>query len=153
MPDCELCGRSADDMYVVEVDGVKMQVCRACTRHGKFIGKVRREQPTPIRKPHKMTEEEEEVEMLVPDYGDRIRKKRNELGLKREELAKKLNETESVIRRLEHGDMVPDDKLVRKLEKTLGITLREKVEVKRPEAKHDTQEGLTLGDVVKIKKK
>ncbi len=147
--ECELCGRKTGELFLVEVEGVKLQVCRNCTKHGKFICKVREPKPVQTRKVNEQPAEKEI--MLAPDYGDRIRKKRNKLGLKREDLAKKLNETESVIRRLEHGDMVPDDKLVNKIEKTLRIKLREEYEPVKTSEKRESQ-TLTLGDIVKIKK-
>ena len=50
--------------------------------------------------------------------------------------------------------MVPDTKLVKKLEKTLNIELLEKVDsIDLNQFKSDSSSGQTLGSVVKIKRK
>ena len=45
------------------------------------------------------------------------------------------------------------DKLVKKLEKALGVTLTEKVSAAAPPKRGDSGKGLTLGDFLKINKK
>jgi lambda family phage portal protein len=69
-----------------------------------------------------------------------------------ETLAAKINERTSVINKLERGDIRPDDALVKKLEKELGIVMKEKVPVIKPEAKATGGKELTLGDLIKMKK-
>ena len=65
---------------------------------------------------------------LVEDYHKRIQQARNQLGWNQEQLGQKINERKSVISKLENKSMKPDDKLVRKLEKALGIKLMEVLE-------------------------
>ena len=65
---------------------------------------------------------------LVEDYHKRIQQSRNQLGWNQEQLGQKINERKSVISQLENRSMKPDDKLVRKLEKALGIKLMEVIE-------------------------
>ena len=65
---------------------------------------------------------------LVEDYHKRIQQARNNLGWNQEHLGQKINERKSVISKLESRSMKPDDKLVRKLEKALGIKLMEVIE-------------------------
>lgn len=65
---------------------------------------------------------------LALDYHIRIQKARNQLNLSQEELGQKINERKSVISKIENKSMKPDDKLVRKLEKALGIKLMESFE-------------------------
>jgi len=65
---------------------------------------------------------------LALDYHIRIQKARNQLNLSQDELGQKINERKSVISKIENKSMKPDDKLVRKLEKALGIKLMETFE-------------------------
>ena len=70
-------------------------------------------------------------------------------GLTRKEFANKISEKESVIRRIEMEEMIPDEKLRRKIENFLDISLTEKYQEKRIETK--TRKGrLTLGDVGEV---
>jgi len=150
--DCELCGRKTPALYTISIDGAKMNVCRECTSHGKFSRKVREDAPVKKQRAYKQEETGQTEETLADNYGDKIRNKRRELGMKRKEFARMLNETESVINHLEHSTITPDDKLIKKLEKKLGIKLKEKYEYKPQEQKTEDQE-MTLGDIVNIKKK
>ena len=65
---------------------------------------------------------------LAEDYHKRIQRARNELDWSQEQLGQKINERKSVISKIENKSMKPDDKLVRKLEKALGISLMEDIE-------------------------
>ncbi|UCH88882.1 MAG: TIGR00270 family protein [Thermoplasmata archaeon] len=65
---------------------------------------------------------------LIDDYHKEIQRARMQLGMNQEELARKLNERKSIIAKLETRSIRPDNKLIRKLEKTLKISLMENVE-------------------------
>jgi putative transcription factor len=94
----------------------------------------------------------DEMDEVVPDYDQRIRNARESEGLTQEELAKQLNEKASLIRKLERGDVLPSDKVQRKLEKALGISLSEGGGGDDSEWSSDSSTGgTTLGDVVKRK--
>jgi putative transcription factor len=89
------------------------------------------------------------AEELAEDFGDRIRRAREARGWKQSELGAKVSERESVIAKLESQAMVPTDAMIPKLERTLGIKLREKVEsvaVKKQTARAPT----TLGDLIRM---
>lgn len=88
-------------------------------------------------------------DILAEDYSKRITKARNSKGYTKKELAAKLNEKLSVITKMEQGAFRPDDKLIRKLEKTLKISLREKISSEKPVEKRAYSERLTLGDIMK----
>ena len=88
---------------------------------------------------------------LAQDYDQRIREAREGTGLSQADFAQELNEKASLIRKLERGDMLPSDRVQKKLERRLDIDLTE-------EASGDTEwEGgastgsYTLGDVVERK--
>ncbi|MCD6383561.1 MAG: TIGR00270 family protein [Thermoplasmata archaeon] len=130
-----MCGKEVNELVLVEVEGAILKVCKSCARMGKELKKPtpkvaggvpsyrpqvrRRGAPTDIFE--KMTKE------VVVDYPQRIRRARESLGLSQEDLARKINEKKSVIAKLESGHMYPPDKLVKKLEKALGIELMEEV--------------------------
>jgi putative transcription factor len=65
---------------------------------------------------------------LAIDYHKRIQQARTAKGWNQEELGQKINERKSVISKIENKSMKPDDRLVRKLEKALGIKLMEVIE-------------------------
>lgn len=85
---------------------------------------------------------------LAEDYPDRIRKAREGRGWKREELARSINEKLSVIEKLEKGKIRPDDALLSKLERTLRVRLRERVE-EAPTGARSERRSMTLGDLIR----
>jgi putative transcription factor len=94
----------------------------------------------------------DDMDEVAQDYDDRIRNAREAEGLSQEDLAKQLNEKASLIRKLEHGDMLPSDKVQKKLEKALGITLSEGGSADEEDWSGSSDAGTTtLGDVVERK--
>ena len=90
---------------------------------------------------------EEGEEELVADMAQRIRRAREARGWKQADLGAKINERVSVIAKVEAGAMRPDDVLARKLERALGVRLKEKVPTAA--VRKETPKGaLTLGDLV-----
>ncbi len=104
------------------------------------------------KKPEAKVEITQEV---VEGYHVRIRQAREKLGLSHEELGKKINEKESVLRKLETGKMEPDDMLVIKLEHALKIKLLSPIaqEESKKEAQKLPSPELTLGDLIQRSKK
>ena len=89
----------------------------------------------------------------VADYAEVIRQAREKLGLSTEDLGKKINEKESLLRKIETGKVSPSDQLISKLEHALKIKLLVSVaEEKVPLLKAASRE-FTLGDVIKVNKK
>ena len=153
---CDLCGKEGE-LFKVEVEGTTLNVCKDCSNFGKVISKVEPE-PTPkerrkIQKQQAIVEEEPEVIYeIVSNYASLIRKNREKLKLKQEELAKKIAEKASVVNNLESGKFKPSLKLAGKLEKFLNIKLIEEVEVKDvAKSKKSSNEAMTLGDMIKLK--
>ena len=65
---------------------------------------------------------------LVDDYGRVIRRAREASGMSHEDLALKIKEKASLLKKIEREAIVPEDKVRKKLERTLQITLTEKLE-------------------------
>lgn len=155
---CELCGVEVPKTRKVIVEGTTLSVCSGCARFGTTVRADRSKVISPLarrlesRKRFTLKDVyEKDVDILVSDYSSRIREARTRMGLSQKELGKKLNEKWSVINKLETGDMRPDDKLVTKLERTLGIRLREKFTPIKVDRK-ETKRVFTIGDLIREEK-
>lgn len=142
MNECEICG-SGKASRKTKIDKAILTVCDKCVGFGE---EIRPPAIMKIRKNIPRIEEPEEV--LKLGFSDIIRKSREMKGLKQDELAKKLNEKSSVIKRVEEG-WDPSPSLINKLEKFFSIELTENPEEKKLDSKKK-KEKLTIGDVVEI---
>ena len=147
--ECEVCGKHTDELYFTEIERAKMQTCKKCSTSGKFIGKARLE---PVKKKNIIIKEMPEEE-LVDNFEELIAKKRKESGLTQEQLADKINETHSIIKKIERGDFHPSKKTAGKLERLFKIKLYQIIKRQSYEEQPKVQSNLSLGDIVKIKKK
>ena len=148
---CELCGRKTELIDAI-VEGSMLSVCKNCAKFGNVIE---------IQKP-RLTErptermildlQEENEEYIVDDYAQKIKSARERLNLKQEQLALRIAERESVIHKIESGNMIPTIHLARKLGKFLNIELINPY--KEPEkAKMDLKDKeITIGDLIKLKR-
>jgi len=151
---CDLCGRVGANLRA-KVAGTEATVCDRCARLGVVIGEIEEpKKPSEIRKiERKKTEIVERVTEVVEDIGQKVLAKREELGLKQEDLAKKISEHESMVRRIEHG-YIPSPNIAKKLEHALHIKLTEQVNPNEQEYASGKGVGaLTLGDIMIVKKK
>jgi len=92
--------------------------------------------------------------ILVEDYAVVIRTARQKAKISQEQLAQKVGERISTLQAIEAGRLKPVEKVVRGLERELGISLLEPIGT--APILHDqdrAQDGATLGDVVKVKRK
>jgi putative transcription factor len=80
----------------------------------------------------------------------RIRRAREARGWKQAELGAKINERVTVIAKLETAAMVPNDDLIRRLERALEIKLKEKVPPVAVRKAGAAQDGMTLGDLMDL---
>jgi len=92
---------------------------------------------------------------IIEDYSEIIRQEREKLGLSHEDLGKKINEKESLLRKIETGKVSPSDLLVSKLEHFLKIKLLVPVadEKTTQKASITANNELTLGDIIQFGKK
>ncbi len=98
----------------------------------------------------RLPSEESDVE-YVEDFGVRVRRAREALGLSQSELATQVKTKETVIKKIEQGEFNPPIDLARRLEKTLKIEiLQESVEESSKQLpKQPPPSGYTLEDVLK----
>ena len=162
---CEMCGKQVTFCKKVTIEGVLLDVCAECAKFGNEAKKAPVKEETAPRpvitqrleererrgKPRDVLETMER-EDLVEDYASRIRNARSKTGMTQKDLAMKINEKLTVLNKVEAGDLHPDEKLISKLEKELGITLKEKVAAVQV-AKATGARTLTLADVIKIQKR
>lgn len=90
---------------------------------------------------------------IVEDYADRIREARLEKGMSQKDLALELKEKEHLIKKIENGDLIPEDSVRKKLEVALGIRLIDSDGMPDDGGGHADATGTTLGDVIQIKRK
>lgn len=157
---CELCGAEVPRLKSVAIDATVLSVCEACSRFGEAVAAptLRRGTMPPViaqrleSRQRRMTPKDVYTDLggleLAEDFPARIRMARESRGWKQADLGAKINERASVIAKLESGTMTPGDDLVRKLERQLGIKLKERMQ---PVAvkKQALGAGVTLGDLIK----
>jgi uncharacterized protein (TIGR00270 family) len=123
------------------VEGVAMNVCKNCSSYGTPI-----KRPRPVRRA--AAQQSDDMEFVDTHYGQIIKKKRESMGMRQKDLARFLNERESLIHQLESGHMKPSQQLIKKLKQKMDIDLlrqakEEDIEIERKDAK------ATLGDFIK----
>ena len=158
---CELCGADVPRLKTVAIDATVLSVCGDCARFGDEVSgpALRASTMPPViaqrlearqrrMTPKDVYEQGGELE-LMEDFPRRIREAREARGWKQADLGAKVNERVSVIAKLESRAMVPTDAMIPKIERVLGIRLREKVE---PVAvkKHSGSAPVTLGDLIRM---
>jgi len=156
---CEICGRPIRGRGVrVLIEGAELEVCHQCSSLGSetrsiSTSEVPRTRAAP-RLPRKPRARDifSTLEEVVDDYADIVRTARERKGLTQDKLAEKINEKVSLIKKIERGEFVPEDRVIKKLEAELEVKLT------APPAKQEFEgssfsEGITLGDVVRIRHK
>jgi putative transcription factor len=163
--ECEICGKPVPENNPIraKIEGSVMVVCKECSK----LGKIQKAPPKPkyVKQNNKSkrpattrnrpySRNDEPTEELIEDFSLEVRKAREAKNWSREDLGKKINERVSVITRIETGKMTPDNKLTKKLEKALDITLLEDVDnVDLNQFISNSSGERTLGNIMKIKRK
>ena len=134
-----------------------MTVCGGCARLGSTYWK----EPSPPKKiakrvvgfPKKVSIKKQRTVAqtleLVEDFNIRVRQAREKQGMSHEDLGRKIREKVSVLRKIESGKMIPDNRLINKLEHALKTKLL--VPFSEPKLQIEglsSPREATLGDVV-----
>ena len=159
MADCELCGAMKVSTRSVIMGKAEVQACKRCSDkmgldEKKMAPGIAQARTGPIatsggyggigRKGKDIMLRGEKE--LTSDFAKIIATARNKRGWDKRELARRMAEKVNVINNVESGKR-PTDVVIRKLERTLDITLM--VEAKPDENRHVNSgdgRGLTLGD-------
>ncbi|HOT95192.1 MAG TPA: multiprotein bridging factor aMBF1 [Methanoregulaceae archaeon] len=147
----------------VRIEGAELLVCPSCARYGTEVQQARQAPrrfsshspttiaPTPARRRRDLFDQL--VGELVDDYGERIRAARVEKGLSTKDLALAIKEKELLVKKIEKGELVPEDGVRAKIEKFLEIRLLDVPEdaiVQQRKEQHHI--STTLGDVLSFRK-
>ena len=149
---CDMCG-APGKLYETIIEDAELKVCHECSKFGKVTGVVKQDESSETTSKNKNKETKTEVmEIVVNDYAEKIRKKRESIGLNQKEFAKKISEKESLIKKIESGHFEPSIGLARKTGSFLKIKLIEEYEEKHEPQSRTKSDGLTIGDFIKTKK-
>ena len=149
--ECEICGRPIRGRgFKVIVEGSEVTVCEDCRDLG--IEKPKVERPTIRIRRRGARTDVEFGEELVEDFHLIVRREREKRGWSQEELAKRIKEKVSLIKKIENAEITPEPEVVEKLERVLDVKLRERVQEVKFEGKR-VEFTPTLGDVVVIRRK
>ena len=128
MVDCDMCGKKDISPVKVKLEGTVMSVCSQCASYGQRLADPeKRVSNFTSHRPRVKREDPNANKFVVKNYGPLIKQARESKNLKQEQVAKSLNEKESIIHKIESGHFKPSFALARKLEKFFSITLIEEV--------------------------
>ena len=148
-----MCG-GPGKLYEAIIEDAELKVCHECSKFGKVTGVVKQDESSETSLKNKNKETKTEVmEIVVNDYAEKIRKKRESLGLNQKEFAKKANEKESLIQKIESGHFEPSLGLAKKISGLLKIRLIEKYEETHEPQSRTKTDAFTIGDLIKTKSK
>ena len=157
--ECEICGRPIRGKgFKILVEGSEMTVCEDCKNYGIEKPKVSQKKSfaprsvisKPANRPRDLSIDLGEE--LVENFHIIIRRERERRGWSQEDLAKKIQEKVSLIKKIENAEITPEPEVIEKLERVFDIKLRERVEEVKVETKRVDMTP-TLGDVVVIRRK
>ena len=146
MTECEVCGAEiVGKTQYVQIGSSKLRVCKTCARYGSVvvedagapaqahaqaqartipgIGHAQLAAQARRKLYEQMDREIEEGLEIDEEYGRKIKEARERAGLKQSELAQKINEKQSLLRKIEHEEILPTDEVRVKIERVLNITL------------------------------
>lgn len=175
MVQCELCGSETAAPKSIKVEGAKLDVCDNCANLGTQVDQTPSEStstkystgaPGQSSSPSKSTTPSrsgrqtrsrgdddmfDSLGELAQDYDDIIREAREDRGLSQTELARELNEKRSLIRKLERGEILPNDSIQAKLERYLEIDLTGGTVDAVDWSADDDGQSFTLGELAERK--
>ncbi|MCL2295838.1 MAG: multiprotein bridging factor aMBF1 [Methanomassiliicoccaceae archaeon] len=160
---CEMCGKDVPITKPMLVEGSKLNLCSNCARFGDEYKGANPSPSAPVPKSvieDRLQRRERRMQTrdiysassreLIDNYGEVIRCAREAKGLDMDEFAKSIFERKGTIAKLEANDLVPDDKLINKLEKALDICLKEEVQSGgQVGGSNKSSEGMTLSNFIK----
>ncbi len=167
-----MCGKDVPNTLSMMVEGTKLNLCPSCAKFGDSHGPSNRSDngayPSTGANRAAIEERLEKRERrmqtrdiyaanggteLISDYGAVVRKARQKAGMNEEDFARSINEKKGIILKVESQSLVPDDKLVTKLEKALNIKLKEVIKDGEVVGGGPKSNGMTLGNFIKVEKK
>ena len=171
---CDICGKESEELYEVVYMGRRGYACPECIKKyglirikkadeffiskkkSQLIRRVKREKANVIKshavkkKPFHASDNFPE---FVEEYGRLIKRKREDLGLTQEDLARELKVKVSYIKKIESEILPPSIEIARKIEKVLKIKLFKENDEEEYEEPLRMEEdfSITIGDLIKFK--
>jgi putative transcription factor len=166
---CEMCGKNVSTRTYT-VQGARMTLCMDCSRFGDEYNDPRAsaghssqgasdsviQQRLERREKRRQTRDiyaGSETTALREDYGKVIRQAREKKWPNLKDFAESIGEKQLTLSKIEAQTLTPDDKIVAKLEKALGITLRETVTAGATQTGGSQSGGMTLGNFIRVEEK
>lgn len=157
---CEMCGKDVPQTRAVIVEGTRLNACPNCARFGEDYRAQSSGAPVSQSVIDERLEKRERrmkskdiysgaasVE-LIDDFGGAIRAAREAKGMDLEQFAESILEKKGVLAKVEANNLIPDDKLIKKIEKALNIKLMETVQSGKSVGSQSTGK-MTLGNFIK----
>ena len=159
---CEMCGKDVPSTRTVIVEGSRLNVCPGCARFGEdyrssssggapvtqSVIEERLERREKRMRSKDIYAGTSSIE-IVDDYGGAVRAAREAKGMDLEQFASLIQEKKGTISKIESNSLVPDDKLIKKIEKALGIKLTETVQSGVSVGGGNNSNKMTLGNFIK----
>lgn len=158
---CEMCGKEVPLTKTVIVEGSRLNVCPNCARFGEDYRANQSGAPISSSVIDQRLEKREKrmktkdiyagtsSTEIIDDYGTVIREAREAKGMDIEKFSASILEKKGTISKVESGALVPDDKLIKKIEKALGIKLTETVQSGVTVGGGPRNNKMTLGNFIK----
>lgn len=159
---CEMCGKEVPVTKTVIIEGSRLSVCPNCARFGEdYRGSAQGGAPvTQTVIEERLQKRERRMQSkdiyagstsveLVDDYGGLIREARQAKGMDQDQFAASILEKKGTIAKIESNNLIPDDKLIKKIEKALGIKLTETVQSGVTVGSGNGGNKMTLGNFIK----
>lgn len=152
MKTCEICGKETEERWITKLENSKVKACSNCKTHGKVVKKEQKQKKTKKKTKKPKKTHRKKGKEIDPNYTSKIKKAREEKELTQEELSNEIKESESRIKKIEKGNMIPTREITRKLEKKLDINLlKTPEEVKPNKRRKKNTKKATIGDVIELK--
>jgi putative transcription factor len=158
---CEMCGKEVPVTKTVIVEGSRLNVCPNCSRFGEDYRSNQSGAPISSSVIEQRLEKRERrmktkdiysgtaTTELVDNYGEVIRKAREAKGMDLEQFSASILEKKGTMSKIEANALVPDDKLIKKIEKALDIKLTELVQSGATVGGGNGSNKMTLGNFIR----
>ena len=160
---CEMCGKNVPSTRPVFIDGARLSVCPNCARFGdENRGNSRNGATGPSatvieqrlekrsrRMQTKNVYDGQDNVQLVDGYGNIIKRAHTARGMDLKQFAESIGEKQGILAKVEAETLIPDDKLVKKIEKALDIKLTEVVAGGGSIGQGSRSDKMTLANFIK----
>ncbi|MGN1045187.1 MAG: multiprotein bridging factor aMBF1 [Candidatus Methanomethylophilaceae archaeon] len=161
---CEMCGKDVPSTRTVFIEGTSLSVCPNCAKFGdenrnarggaasgpsSAILQQRLERRERRMNPKNLYDDGRDRIQLIIGYGDAIKDAREAKGMDLEKFAASISEKKGTLAKIEAEDLTPDDKIIKKIEKALGIKLTEVVQGGGAIGGNKNNNAMTLANFIK----